>query len=68
MKKYCRECGQKLLEYNTGKFSEETGKEISALHCENLKCEEGCGNVTRHNNWNCFKNRCRDCGYSIQDY
>jgi len=66
--KYCRECGAEKKKYFTGKFNEETGKKVNSFHCENTRCEYGCGNVTGHQHWSAWRNKCMDCGYSVQDY
>lgn len=37
-KKYCRNCGFKLLDYTTKKFNEETGKPLIIKECLNSDC------------------------------
>ena len=67
-KKYCRECGSKLKEVELRRYNEITGKKETAMSCQNLKCEDGCANVTGHNNWSSWRNKCLDCGYTIIDF
>ena len=67
-RKYCRECGSELQTLNSGKFDQYTGEKVTYKACTNAWCEDGCGNVTGHKNWSCWRNKCLDCGYSVQDY
>lgn len=74
MKKYCKECGNKLEEVNTGyyidskpSFNEKTGKINTRLQCINPKCEEGCRYFTGHK-ISFFSNKCKICGYTEIDY
>lgn len=66
--KYCRECGSELQTLTGKKFDQYTGERFTYKSCVNLKCEDGCGNITNHNNWSCWRNKCLDCSYSVQDY
>lgn len=43
MKKiFCKDCGQKLEEYFTGKFDEYSGERIMDMKCINQKCISKC--------------------------
>lgn len=61
MKKYCRDCGNKLEKTNTGYFSETTGKPMYSYECMNTKCETGCSNNGYHQ-FNFFTDTCKRCG------
>ena len=65
---YCRNCGKQKELKKTGYFSEKTGKPVLKHMCVNLKCEDGCRNVTHHTNFSFWRQRCKTCGYSVQDY
>lgn len=66
-KNFCTMCGEKLKEYETGRFDAKTGLKRMSKQCENIKCEDGCGNITHHNNWSAFRNKCRNCGHVACD-
>lgn len=66
--RYCSECGEVKKPKETGKFNTITGAKETRLVCFNLKCQDGCGEITGHSNWSCWRNKCLNCGYKQTDY
>jgi hypothetical protein len=67
-RKYCRECGSKLQIVLGTRFDQYTGEKITFKSCVNLKCQDGCGNVTGHSKFSCWRNKCLGCGFVQIDY
>lgn len=67
--KYCRTCGQKLIEQYLPEYDTETGKQIKVMVCPSRNCEHT-GFQHEHRlttrGWGMFKSyysKCRRCGH-----
>lgn len=67
---FCRYCGSKMEKHLINKYNEETGEQLTALHCTNLKCEIGCGQAGHiwGKWWKLERTTCQRCGCEISYY